>query len=166
VLQSDGASAARDELAQVQREVGQEDHTFSRCYAESILAAACQAVGDAEGALCAARAALRISRDGIFNYWKAWSRIVEGWAMAQLGEHEQGVATLRRGIDEYAATGSRQILPYALTLLADALRASGSIDEGLEILEEVEALQSGMTVAFHSGVTARVTEALRRAGSP
>ena len=59
-----------------------------------------------------------------------------GAARAALGEGDVGVREIRDGLAAYRATGARFQRPYHLTLLADALRAQGLVEEGLAALSD------------------------------
>ncbi|MDH3741481.1 MAG: hypothetical protein OER56_07775, partial [Hyphomicrobiales bacterium] len=54
-----------------------------------------------------------------------------------VGQVSQGTSEIAQGLDRYCSTGSKQMIPYAKTLLADALLASGHTIEALEIIDEL-----------------------------
>ena len=87
-------------------------------------------------AQASAEAAIAISTREGFPYVLARSTIVRGWALAEQGKMEAGIAELREGLDAFQATGARLWMPRYLGLLAEAYGKAGQIDDGLEMLTE------------------------------
>ena len=83
-----------------------------------------------------AREAVALALDKSMPYWAAWGGTLEGWAMAELGEADEGTQRLRDGLEAYRKTGAELFRPYSLALLADACGKSGRIDEALNYLGE------------------------------
>ncbi len=156
----------RAELAHAVAAAHDEAHDFSRCFALNILAAAHQAVGDAEAALDLATAALEISRKRKFKYWDAWSGIIHGWARARAGDPAGGIGELRKGIEDYLATGSKQMAIYAHALLADANLAAGDIAEGLAPIAEIRRSRKTIHVRYQDSMARRIEAELLRARRP
>ncbi|HZA67038.1 MAG TPA: AAA family ATPase, partial [Geminicoccaceae bacterium] len=69
-------------------------------------------------------------------FWLAMGTIMRGWALADAGEAEAGIAQLRRGLVAWEDTGAALIAPYYLGLLAKALAKAGRAGEGLGALTE------------------------------
>jgi predicted ATPase len=63
--------------------------------------------------------------------WLAWATMLRGWAMAVQGEHEEGIAQLRRGLTAWTSAGLRCLEPYFLSLLAAAHAAAAQPDAAL-----------------------------------
>jgi class 3 adenylate cyclase/predicted ATPase len=59
-----------------------------------------------------------------------------GWAMASMGNHEEGIAVMRQGLAVYRPTGVEIGLPALMCLLAEACIEAGRLDEGLAALTE------------------------------
>ena len=74
-----------------------------------------------------------------------------------------GIEELAAGLDGYIKTGSKQIVAYAKTLLADAYLRAGRITSGLSLIEEIESEQKESSVRFHQEITARIARDLRLA---
>jgi predicted ATPase/DNA-binding winged helix-turn-helix (wHTH) protein len=72
---------------------------------------------------------------GLTGYW-AWATGLRGWAMAQQGRNEEGIAHIREGLAAYRATGAELRMPYDLCLLAEACMETGRLDDGLGALTE------------------------------
>jgi predicted ATPase/class 3 adenylate cyclase len=138
-------------------------HIFSRIYAFGILASFHQSRDDAPAALHFASLAATLSREHGNRYWEAWAQIVKGWALTAIGKHDDGISQLIDGIGKYADTGSRLILRYARTLLAEAYGRAGQVAEGLRIAHELDDAQAGREVRFFDSCAERIVARLRAA---
>lgn len=82
---------------------------------------------------------IRLCRKTGTSLWLGGARILRGWALTQSGRRGAGIASLRRGIGQWRATGTLWLMPYYLCLLADALspeeEASGILEEARAITE-------------------------------
>jgi predicted ATPase len=67
-------------------------------------------------------------------------RIFHGWAVAVSGEPARGVAEICDGIVAWRAIRMRLATPMFATLLAEAHRVTGDVDEALRALEDVDPL--------------------------
>jgi adenylate cyclase len=92
--------------------------------------------GEVAAVLEKADAQMALSREGRFPLWIAGATIMRGWARAQLGQAEEGISEMRRGIDEWRATGAELATPYYLGLLAEAHGAAGRPEAGCETILE------------------------------
>ena len=68
--------------------------------------------------------------------WVSYGLIEAGWAVAELGNPQDGIEKMRRGLAEYEATGAKLRSPYFLGLLADQLGKTGRVEEGLLTITE------------------------------
>ena len=59
-----------------------------------------------------------------------------GWALAQQGQEEEGIAQIRQGLAASRATGARVGWSYWLALLAEVYGKAGQVEEGLPLLAE------------------------------
>jgi predicted ATPase len=71
-----------------------------------------------------------------FPYWLATGTILRGWALAEQGQGEEGIAQMRQGLTASRATGAEVNRPYYLALLAEAYGKAGQAEEGLTVLAE------------------------------
>ena len=71
-----------------------------------------------------------------FPYWGAMGTIMQGWALADEGQMDTGVAQLRHGLAAWQATGAALIMPYYLSLLARVLAKGGRGSAALETLDK------------------------------
>ena len=93
-----------------------------------------------------ADALIVLSAEQEFRFWLAVGTIMQGWAMAQGQQAEAGIESIRRGLDDYWATGATLWSPNFLALLAEvhapADRATvglGYLDDALDRVERTEA---------------------------
>ena len=87
------------------------------------------------------RQLIALSTEQGFPFWLAWGTILRGWALAEQGQGEEGIAQMRQGLAAYRATGAELARPYCLALLAEAYGKVGQAEEGLSVL--AEALAAG-----------------------
>jgi predicted ATPase len=83
------------------------------------------------------------------SLWLANSLVMRGWALAEQGACASGVAMLRQGMADWAATGAETHRTYYLGLLAEALGRGGQIEEGLGVLAEALAMMDSTGTVFH-----------------
>jgi predicted ATPase len=71
--------------------------------------------------------------------------MLRGWALAEQGQGEEGIAQIRQGLTAYRATGAELMRSYFLALLAEACGKAEQAKEGLAALAEA------LTVVDKSG---------------
>ncbi len=81
---------------------------------------------------------------------------LRGWAMAQQGRDEEGIAQIQEGLAASRATGKELSRPYLLCLLAEACTQTGRIDEGLRALTEALATADEHEIRHHEAETHRL----------
>lgn len=127
------ATAAMEEAVEVARQL---DHEYSLAFAlymASLLAVLNEDPAEAEEwaettiAACATRG---------FRSLDTRARVLHGWAIAQLGRHEEGVAEMNAALAEHSTTGSRLNIAYFLSLLSDGERLRGNTEHALALNEE------------------------------
>jgi len=72
-----------------------------------------------------AEAVMTLSTERGFPYWLASGTRVRGWALAEQGQVQEGIAQMRQSSS-----------PYLLALLAEAYGKAGQAEEGLNVLAE------------------------------
>ncbi len=72
-----------------------------------------------------AEALLALSHEQGFVLWLGWGSILRGWALAEQGQAEEGIAQICRGLAALQATGTKGSRPYFLALLAEAYEKVG-----------------------------------------
>jgi len=75
-----------------------------------------------------------------FPFWSATCEVLRGWALTDQGQHEEGLAHIRHGIDAYRATGGGVLLTWFTAQLGEACGKAGKVAEGLGHLDEALAL--------------------------
>jgi DNA-binding winged helix-turn-helix (wHTH) protein/predicted ATPase len=138
VLAGRTAFAARmsDEAIAHARELA---HPFSIALALIFAAFMHQARRDLQGARQRAREAGEISREHSFVLMHGWASVIEGWAMAESGEREPGIACMREGIARSATNGASLFLPQLRGALAEAQLRAGALGDARETLAEARA---------------------------
>ena len=71
---------------------------------------------------------------------RVWGTQFRGWAVAEQGLLEEGIAQMRESLAAYRALGSEIARAHFLCLLAEALGKAGQIEEGFEVLAEALAV--------------------------
>ena len=83
-----------------------------------------------------AETAITVSTEHGFPFRAAFGSMLLGWAMAERGEGEAGIARIKEGIATFQATGSKLHNSMWLGLLAEGSGKLGRVEEGLTILAE------------------------------
>ena len=81
-----------------------------------------------------AKEAVELADEYGLELWLAYGVIELGWAEAKLGNAQQGIEQMQRGLASYEATGAKLWTTYFLQLLADQLVKAGRIEEGLAVI--------------------------------
>ena len=103
-----------------------------------------------EATLKCARAALEVARDQGLGMWLGWNHVLEGWALARLGEDVDAQADrIRRGIDEWRSTGSELGMTLYLALLAEVEDLRGRPEAGLAALADAESSVARLNERFY-----------------
>jgi predicted ATPase len=68
--------------------------------------------------------------------YPAFLTMVRGWALAEHGRPEDGVANMHRGLEEWRATGTGVMLPIFYAMLAEGYAKWNKIEEGLKFLDK------------------------------
>jgi class 3 adenylate cyclase/tetratricopeptide (TPR) repeat protein len=79
--------------------------------------------------LRAARRMIAISEQHQLSHFRAFGAIHLGWALCQGGDFQQGISVLQPAIAALEKANFRLTLPFHLSILADAERGAGKLDE-------------------------------------
>jgi predicted ATPase len=120
-------------------------HPVTLAMARSLAAQVDHLRGDAEAARAEANQVIALGREQGFVFFIAWANLLAGWAVAKLGNTEQGIGQIREGLESWRSTGARFYVPHWLALLAEALHDGGQDDEALAVASE------GFTEVLHTG---------------
>jgi predicted ATPase len=87
-----------------------------------------------------AEAMIALTTEVDIPFWRAWALTPLGWALAQQGRIDEGIARIRDGLKLCRATGSLMGLPTSLTVLAELQWKAGQLEEAQASLEEALAM--------------------------
>src|SRR5262245_40612113 len=87
-------------------------------------------------AIARAEAVIPLSTEQGFMLWLAAGTVARGWALAEQGQGETGIAQIRQGLAAWQATGTAVAQPWVLAVLAEAYGKVGQTEEGLRVLTE------------------------------
>jgi tetratricopeptide (TPR) repeat protein len=85
-----------------------------------------------------ANAVIALCEEHEFVHYVAMALILRGWAKAQRGEFEKGIAEIEEGLKQERATGALLLDSYSLGLLADACIKNERYDQALEFLSQAQ----------------------------
>jgi predicted ATPase len=129
--------ARNDEAVNLAQQVA---HPFSLGFAFSVAAVFYQLRREVRFTQERAAAAIRLATTQGFPQWMAGDSILRGWALAQQGQSQEGIAQIEQGLRDVRATGAEIRRPHFLALLAEAHGTIGEPEAGLTVLTEALAL--------------------------
>jgi hypothetical protein len=109
------------------------EHPFSLALALDYTAIFHQFRREAEPAQQRAEAAINVFKEHKFSYYLGWAMIIKGWAIAELGNCEDGINEIKQGLEILRDTGAKRSLPYYLSLLATVYVKDGRPETKAEI---------------------------------
>ncbi len=112
-------------------------HPYSLAYALGNAAWLRQLRREAHATQERAEAAVALSTEQGFAYWSAYGTVMQGWALTEQGQVEEGIAQMCQGLSDWQATGTELFRPFWLALLAEVYGKVGRAKEGLTILMKV-----------------------------
>jgi class 3 adenylate cyclase/predicted ATPase len=115
-------------------------HPFSLAFACEFGAYLCQHLRDIQGTVDYAKRALVVSSEHGFLHWRYQATILQGWALTELGQIDDGLNQIRTGLDAYKGTGSWLATTWFESLLASAYFAAGRPDAALRALDDALAI--------------------------
>ncbi len=111
-------------------------HPFSLAFAEYYFGVLRQYRREARAAKETVGALVALSTEHGLTHFLAWGTTLNGWAMAEQGRDEEGIAQIQEGLAESRAAEVELMRPYHLCLLAEACTETARIDDGLGALSE------------------------------
>ena len=81
-----------------------------------------------------------ISSEQGFPMFVGAGDIMRGWCLSSVGEAKTGISLLEEGLKKYAATGTKLVIPFYLTVLAEAYGVAAQPKEGLNRLGDAAKL--------------------------
>jgi predicted ATPase len=113
-------------------------HPFSEAMAQTITLRVHQFRGEAGVVADQADAAIAFCEEHEFVHYLAMALILRGWASAQRGEFEKGIAEIQAGLEKERATGALLYESYILGLLADACIRNERYEDALAFLNQAQ----------------------------
>jgi DNA-binding NtrC family response regulator/class 3 adenylate cyclase/predicted ATPase len=83
-----------------------------------------------------AEATIALANEHRFVYWLAAGMCVRGWALAEQGALDEGIAELRQGLASWRSIRIELATLHMLARMAEAHRNAGHVDEALSVLDE------------------------------
>ncbi len=96
-----------------------------------------------------AEALLALATAQGFPAYAAVGAILQGVALAEQGHREEGIAQAHQGLAAQRTAGAELPRPFMLILLADTCVRIGQVEEGLQVLDEVQALVNKSGACVH-----------------
>jgi predicted ATPase len=111
-------------------------HLLSLAFAQGLVGYLRQYRREARAAKVTVGALVALSTEHGLTHFLAWGTTLNGWAMAEQGRDEEGIAQIQEGLAESRAAEVELMRPYHLCLLAEACTETDRIDDGLGALSE------------------------------
>jgi class 3 adenylate cyclase/predicted ATPase len=124
--------------AEARRYADASRHPFSEAMARTISLRVHQLRGEAAVVATQANAAIALCEEHEFSHYLAMALILRGWARAQQGEFENGVAEIQAGLEKQRASGALLYESYSLGLLADACIKNKHYRQALKYLGQAQ----------------------------
>ena len=126
-------------------------HPFSEAMERTISLRVHQLRGEAAVVADQADAAIALCEEHEFVHYLAMALILRGWATAQQGEFEKGIAEIRVGLEKERATGALLYESYTLGLLADACIKNERYGQAFDFLGQAQLrLDEGNSERFYA----------------
>jgi class 3 adenylate cyclase/tetratricopeptide (TPR) repeat protein len=124
--------------AEARRYADTSQHPFSEAMARTISLRVHQFRGEAAVVARQANAAIALCEERGFVHYLAMALILRGWASAQQGEVEKGIAEIQVGLEKERATDALLFESYTLGLLADACIKNERYEQAFEFLDQAQ----------------------------
>jgi predicted ATPase len=124
--------------AEAHRYADASQHPFSEAMARTISLRVYQLRGEAAVVATQANAAISFGEEHEFAHYRAMALILRGWASAQQGEFDKGIAEIQEGLEKERTTGGLLFESYTLGLLADACITHERYGQAFDFLERAQ----------------------------
>src|SRR6266481_3642467 len=124
--------------AEARRYADTSQHPFSEALARTISLRVHQFRGEAVVVARQADAAIALCEERGFVHYLAMALILRGWASAQQGEFEKGIAEIQAGLDKERATDALLFESYTLGLLTDACIKNERYAQAFDFLDQAQ----------------------------
>ncbi|KRR25827.1 hypothetical protein CQ14_28615 [Bradyrhizobium lablabi] len=129
--------------ADARRYADASQYPFSEAIARTVGLRVHQLRGDAAVVAGEANAAIAFCEEHEFVHYLAMALILRGWASADQGEFEKGIAEIQEGLEKKRATGALLLESYSLGLMADACIKNKRYGQALDALKQAESGLNG-----------------------
>jgi predicted ATPase len=99
--------------------------------------------GDAAVVADEANAAIAFCEEHEFVHYLAMALILRGWASADQGKFEKGIAEIQEGLERKRSTGALLLESYSLGLMADACIKNERYGQALDSLTQAKLMLNG-----------------------
>ena len=123
---------------EARRYADESQNPFSEAMARVIGLRVHQFRGEASVVTAEVNTAIALCEEHEFVHYRAWALILRGWATAQQGTFEKGIAEIQEGFEDARASGTSLYESYILGLLADACIKNESYGQALEFLNHAQ----------------------------
>lgn len=124
--------------AEARRYADASQHPFSEAMARTISLRVHQLRGEAADVAAQVNTAIALCEEHEFLHYLATALILRGWASAQQGDFEKGIADIELGLEKQRATGALLYESHTLALLADACIKNEHYQEALDFLDQAQ----------------------------
>jgi predicted ATPase/DNA-binding SARP family transcriptional activator len=118
-------------------------HPHSEAFCLHILIMSAQLETNLELVEQLCNAQIELSGKHGFSFWQAYGQFHQGWVLTS--NQEKGIQLMISAIDAYRLTGAQSLIPYFLTLLAEAEARLREVETGInrinEAIENIECTQ-------------------------
>lgn len=136
-------------VGQALRMARKEGHPFTLAFALAFAAYLQQHLRNARKTKFLAQKTIEISSEHGFRHWRIQGTMLLGWALAELGQSEDGLMRIRDGFDAYLAMDSRLASPWFQALLAQTYARAGQPDAALHELDNALATARRTSEEFY-----------------
>jgi predicted ATPase len=120
---------------------------------------------EGQAAQVQAEAAMTLCREHGFEEVEVYGRVLLGWALAEQGQGEEGVAQMCQGLKTWDTMGVELYRTYQLAQLAEAYGKVGQAEEGLRVLGQALAIVHNAGGRFYEPELSRLQGELTLARS-
>ena len=131
----DQALQRSQEAMQIAREVA---HAPSQAYALTYAAFLHQCRREPVAVRELAAEVLALTTEHGLAQFSGWGHLLHGWAIAEAGQVNEGIAQMQRGLAASLATGTEVLRPHCLLLLAETYLKANQVEQSLATLDEMQ----------------------------
>jgi predicted ATPase len=131
-------------------------HAYSTGFALHYLAIVHQGRREVQDVHAWAEATITLGREQRFVQWIAAGMCMQGWAQAEQGAVDAGIAQLREGITTWLDMGTELARTHMLFRLAEACWRGGYVEAGLQALDEALVVSNNTSERYYEAEVYRL----------